>query len=374
MDSSTPRRCGAAAPCRRAALSAALPLVIAAAACTPAQSVCTQPHIEGSAPSLVQTRDSALSPGATVPDLKVAFVGDLGLSEQSAQVLRLIRDERAHLAVLLGDYDYRDSPEIWEDHVACNLGADYPLLGVVGNHDMSRWPAYRAALEARVARIPGMKCTGELGTAASCTYGGLRIVLSGAGTAGEDHLETIQRELSSHDALWNVCAWHKDQSDMQIGTKGDAVGWGPYRACQAAGAIIVTGHEHSYARTRTLTDIGDPRRDHGAAGPPDELTVAPGKTFVAVSGLGGRSKRDTKKSHAEADWWATVYGGGLYIRNGQPVDSFHYDYGVLFITFHAGADSRRAEGYFKNIRGETIDRFTVTSRLHASTPPADDRR
>ena len=42
---------------------------------------------------------------------------------------------------------------------------------------------------------------------------------------------------------------------MQMGNKEDQTGWEVYNACKDGGAIIATGHEHSYHRTNTLIDI-----------------------------------------------------------------------------------------------------------------------
>ena len=46
-----------------------------------------------------------------------------------------------------------------------------------------------------------------------------------------------------------------NMDDMQIGSQGDRTGWEVYNACKNGGAIIATGHEHSYHRTKTLIDI-----------------------------------------------------------------------------------------------------------------------
>jgi len=90
--------------------------------------------------------------------------------------------------------------------------------------------------------------------------------------------------------------------------------WASYRACQEAGAMIATGNEHVYARTVTLTDLGNGGAGHGATGAPDRVAVGPGRTFVVVSGLGGRSKRDYEcAAHDDDTWWATVYTRNYYL-------------------------------------------------------------
>jgi hypothetical protein len=78
-------------------------------------------------------------------------------------------------------------------------------------------------------------------------------------------------------------------------------------------AIIATGHEHSYARTKTLTSmqkqvidtIQHPAVD-GVPGKPDRLLVAPGRSFVFVSGLGGTGMRHQERCAP----FTYPYGGG----------------------------------------------------------------
>jgi hypothetical protein len=42
---------------------------------------------------------------------------------------------------------------------------------------------------------------------------------------------------------------------MRVGGKGDEMGWSVYDTCRQQGAIIITGHEHTYHRTKTLTSM-----------------------------------------------------------------------------------------------------------------------
>jgi hypothetical protein len=177
----------------------------------------------------------------------------------------------------------------------------------------------------------------------------------------------IRTQFARHDDAWRICMWHKNMHDMQPGSKGDQMDWATYRACQEAGALIVTGHEHSYARTVTLTDLGNRAAGHGATGAPDRLEVGPGRTFVFVSGLGGQSLRAYHcDKHDDDTWWATVYTRNYYLKAGtQVAKSCHeqvvksYTYGALFITFNAGSDPNKAEAYFKTINGDTIDTFSI---------------
>ena len=47
--------------------------------------------------------------------------------------------------------------------------------------------------------------------------------------------------------------WHKNQRILQVGSKSDEVGFEAYNRCAKMGAIIVTGHEHSYCRSKPIS-------------------------------------------------------------------------------------------------------------------------
>ena len=72
---------------------------------------------------------------------------------------------------------------------------------------------------------------------------------------------------------------------MQLGSKADQTGWEVYNACKNGGAIIATGHEHSYHRTKTLIDIENQIVDPEWSDP-DKLRVQEGSRFVFICGIG----------------------------------------------------------------------------------------
>ena len=295
----------------------------------------------------------------------MAIIGDQGSGGNAQAVLRLIRAEGADLALHVGDFDYEDNPERWDAAITSILGANFPYFGLVGNHDVDRWGGpggYQAKLKQRLQRIAGADCSGDLGVKSACRYRGLFFILSGAGTMGSGHEAYIRQQLEADRSTWRIGAWHKNQQEMQVGGKKSEVGWGPYEACRDLGAIIATGHEHSYSRTKTLVDLRNPRVDPGWPDP-GRLRVAPGATFAFVSGLGGRSIRQQQRCLDGCNGeWAEIYTSDQGAQ-----------YGALFIEFHVNGDPNAARGYFKNIRGQVIDQFTITagSRVvaEAQRPP-----
>ena len=84
---------------------------------------------------------------------------------------------------------------------------------------------------------------------------------------------------------------------------------GVYEESRIGGAIIATGHEHSYSRTHEMASLE--RQIISSTAEPlvvssdDPNTLEDeGRTFAFVSGLGGRSIRNQSRSGA---WWASIY-------------------------------------------------------------------
>jgi hypothetical protein len=314
--------------------------------------------------------------GATAPDLLVAFIGDQGNNGNSDAVLNLIKSEGAAATVHNGDFDYVDNPTAWDDRVTNILGVNYPYFAVVGNHDAAAWGGangYGAKIAARHARVSEMACTGDLGVKATCNFRGLYMVqscvgtseLTGHGDCSKDSSEQvgfITDALAGDSAIWSMCLWHKNQNDMQIGTKGDEVGWNAYHACMNGGAIVSTGHEHSYARTLALTDVGNRAAGHGATGAHASVSLGLGQTFVFVSGLAGVDPRAYSATlHDDDTWWSSYYASNRWVMNGV-LQSGTARYGALFIRFNVGGDPRRADAYFKDVQGRIADQFTITAQ------------
>lgn len=307
---------------------------------------------------------------STAPGLLIAFIGDQGNNGNSDAVLQLIANEGADAVVHNGDFDYEDNPDAWDERINRVLGPDYPYFSIIGNHDALAWngsDGYAAKIAARHARVPEMECSGELGVRANCTFRGLHLVESCIGTDelraecdadSPDQLAFIQRSLAKSSAMFKICNWHKNQHDMQVGTKQDAVGWKAYRACMNAGAMVATGHNHSYSRTLTLTDVGNAAAGHGAIGRYSHMELAPDRNFVIVSGLAGKGLRDFDAAHADSTWWASYYTKDRWLMNGTLMPG-RANHGALFIEFHVDGDPSRARGYFKDVSGRIADSFTI---------------
>src|SRR5205823_1985076 len=125
-------------------------------------------------------------------------------------------------------------------------------------------------------------------------------------------------------------------------------------------AIIATAHEHSYSRTYLLSSCQDQTVASTATtlvlSQDDPSTPADeGRSFVFVSGLGGKSIRDQELS---GPWWASIY-----------TSTQGATYGALFGVFDYRGDPGLAHFYFKDIGGRVADEFFVRSAAVEQPPP-----
>jgi predicted phosphodiesterase len=325
---------------------------------------------------LLMVSSAQLLGNPSTQPFKVAFIGDTGYDRHDTpeldsgfeKVLDLVRSEGAQLLAIAGDFSYRDKADaarVYFDNINRILGERFPVLGADGNND--DWSQYQPFFQQRLESM-GLNRTLIAADEYGLRFAGVQWAILGE----RGNAAFIRTQFASADDAWRVCMWHKNMRDMQTGGKCDEMDWATYRACQDAGAIIATGHEHAYARTLTLTDLGNRAAGHGATGMPDRLDIGPGRTFVFVSGLGGHSLRKYHcAQHDDDTWWATVYTRNYYLKAGTPVAKScamgsravkGYTYGALFITFSASGDPNKAEAYFKTINGETIDTFSIAKK------------
>ncbi len=285
---------------------------------------------------------------STPPNFKVAFVGDQGTGTNAKAVLQLMKSEGADMVLHQGDFDYEDDPEKWDLQINEVLGKDFPYFASIGNHDIAEWQGYKKKLQERLNRLSGAVCRGELGVKSACTYKGILFILSGAGTMGSRHDSYIHEQLEQNNFAWRICSWHKNQRLMQAGAKQDEVGWGPYEECRKGGAIVATGHEHSYSRTRLMNNF----ETQEVASTSNTLQIEKGKSFAFVSGLGGHSIRSQDEKLAAKDWFAAIY-----------TTEQNATYGALFCIFNENGVENKARCYFKDVDGNVPDEFNIVSNV-----------
>ena len=310
---------------------------------------------------------------ATDPNLKVAFIGDSGYGAEFQVVLTLIQSEGADIVLHQGDFDYSGDADGFFQDVDSILGPTFPYFASVGNHDIASWPTdcgdtdgcYAQFLKDRMATLGIVPDDPDLNDQMySVTYRGLKMIFVGqsSGAGDSTYAPYINNQLSGDDHIWKICSWHKNQRAMPVGGKSDQAGWAVYETCKDSGAIVATGHEHSYHRTKTLTSMVNQTID-SLWPSANNLRVTEGASFAFVSGLGGKSIRDQERC------LPTAYPYGC---NGEWASIYTSDqgaqHGALFITFNVDGDPNKAHGYFKNVSGEVVDEFAVIATT-AGAPP-----
>lgn len=251
-------------------------------------------------------------------------------------------------------------------------------------------------------------CIGEYGINSLCHWNGLAIVSSGVGTMGTNHAKFIDSSLAAVNRLrsssslfaassssnstiipsWNFCSWHKNQRLYQTGDKKDETGYEVYDACRKHGAIVMTAHQHLYARSKIMhhfeklkvgwddiffyndeeedeeDDIDDRSSNNTTTNNMGKkkklkpvLNIGPGKSFAVVNGLGGDSIRSWEDHLERKPWWAA--------NAAQDNDA---NYGALLCTFHVHKDPALARCKFQDISGKIWDEFYVRTSTAGSPP------
>jgi len=299
---------------------------------------------------------AALAGTPTEANLKVAFVGDTSDGTQWQSVAELIAAEGVAALFVAGDMTYDSDPAGWWAVTEQVFGATFPVFLARGNHDDDSWPDF---LPKAQTHLGGAAITpGPHDAAYKQVFRGLSVATIKKGDSGE----LIKSFFEGDDHLWKVCLWHQNQHVMQLGDKTDEMGWDTYEACRVAGAFVVTGHEHSYSRTKTLTNMQqqavDPTCADGAS-----LCLGPGRAFANVVGLGGVGIRGQVRcvpsaalapfpslntADASCPMWASTY-----------TSAQSANYGAQFYVFNVDGNPLLARGYFKNVDGITIDEFQI---------------
>ena len=247
-----------------------------------------------------------------------------------------------------------DDPDSFMVNIHDILGEDYPYFTAIGNHDEDAWSGangYESVLTQQLQRANVTQyCVGDVGENHACYYKGLYFVMSGIGTQGTGHVQFIEDAFDAVPAQWKLCGWHKNQRQFQLNTKSDETGYAVYDTCRAYGAIVATGHEHSYSRTYTMNSFSQQIiKDFN-----ETVNLDPGNTFCFVSGLGGESIRSWDDDLAANPWWAAIAASDNNVSDG-----------ALFCTFKPNGDAKRATCYFEDRSGDRYDEFDIVSNLPA---------
>ncbi|GBG30405.1 Hypothetical Protein FCC1311_066242 [Hondaea fermentalgiana] len=349
---------------------------------------------------------------------RVAIFADSAINEATKRVLRLIHDENADMVLHPGDIDYTGDVSRWQTQMTSILGADFPYFFSAGNYEMKipksrrgkpdavegeQWGNYVAKRD-EILRANGVVCPFATPSRSQLAYR--------MDTLKENRAflrNALLRLRESFPATrWTFCMWHAPFTLMQVGFRDppDVMGSSELEAayddCRAAGAVVLTGHEHYYVRTHTMSSFKQPYGFDMPTTTEDEdlplLYARPGNNFAVVSGLGGHSVSVPCKSNFERRaHLAAVHplhmltdtdpGGKIFYSevSGRPTTSSEliefdaktglgqgYPFGALFCELPIGSLDAEAPAYcyFKTIDGEIVDQFLVAGSFRQTLDDA----
>ncbi len=313
---------------------------------------------------------------STTEKVKIAFLGDTALTNETKNVFKLIRDEKAEVFVSLGDFDHVDKPDEWSGLLDAYLGKYFPVIAIAGNHDEKLWNEYSKIIQAKISQFPKGTCTttdkGNIGLLYECTIGPVHIVLTTPDINIPESIsknaslfirDVFKKELLNKSFAvaggddnsipdkdpWRICAWHKTNSLMQLGNVTDKITWDTFEECRRFGAYIFVGHDHVYARSNLITNFPGMIVSTSSD---NTILLKPGQTGLSIVGLGGMSIRPKVR---QGDlWWANTFSmNTLRIEN----KSIKNTAGAVFCTFDKKSDT--VPCYFKTIDGVVRDRFEM---------------
>lgn len=164
----------------------------------------------------------------------------------------------------------------------------------------------------------------------------------------------IDKALKAFPSPWRVCSWHKNHHLYQIGQKYTEVGLPLYDVCRKHGAIITTGHEHSYSRTKRMSSFQEFTVSQDQD---DTIVLREGYSLAWVSGIGGIPIRDADPSLEANAWWASTAA-----KVGTATSA---SYGAVICKFNLNGELRRALCETKLVDGRIIDSFYLASDLQS---------
>lgn len=193
-----------------------------------------------------------------------------------------------------------------------------------------------------------------------CTYKGVTFVAVAPGVSGDNYDSFIAHAFTKYPSKWRICFWHKNQRLMQVGTKGDETGWPVYEECRRHGAIILTGHEHVYARSWEMSSFvnQDVSGFHATYDKPTTLRAEVeekgqvGTSLVLLSGTGGYGVRAFGQE-VNNPWWAAAqaFETGLVA-------------GAVICKFNVNGEQEKALCQYKSAYGDTVlDEFWLKTSL-----------
>lgn len=336
------------------------------------------------------------------PNFTVAVTSDIGMY-MLGHIIHLIAGQKPDIVVIPGDLGYNENnvktPEQFMNVINQILDPSVPVFLTKGNHDeyTNHWEQERGYSDLLAQRweqagnYAAYDCLGKPGINQSCgrhgvfftlaTHGCESCMASGDWRSSQCRDNKCQAQPGLHEqflksapGLWRLCFWHKNMRKLQVGGKYDEVGYGPYEECRKSGAIIITGHEHSYQRTRTLTSMIDQTVDVDWTFP-DKLRVKEGSSFVVNAALGGLSVRFQLRcldgAGIEFPYGCKQEWGRILTANQSEMAGVWA--AALFLQFHVDGNPCKGRARLLSHTGSLLDEFAFYSQIGLSKSCCPDR-
>jgi hypothetical protein len=314
-------------------------------------------------------------PASPSASTKIAFVANTGSSATFTHILDLIKSEHADYVFHAGDFDLQQNPALFASIISSILGETYPYLYTPGDKDVETDLWYgdckkeacysnellkKSAANDLLLEYPEVQQESSFDTYA-VNLGNVHVVALGLGDLDTSntgigttvYAPFITKIFSESEAPLKVCVFHETMYQAQIGNQIDSMGWQPFESCRQQGALIVTGGDHSYHRSKTILNY--PEKMVSKVWNQSNMTrLEPGTSVLVNSGLGGalfslqeRCKPITPP-YGCLEEWASVFS---LSQEAEP--------GVFFVEV-AAEQQTLAKAYFKTTNNQLIDSFSIS--------------
>jgi hypothetical protein len=260
------------------------------------------------------------SAGAPIPQQPNAFrfavIGDYGSGRKPlTDVAASISARKPNLVVTTGDNVYYNGTEQdfatkWDPpNMFGNIRKNFPVMPTIGNHDIRRAPDAKPYFD----RFP------ELDQARYYSFdmGGVHFVSLNTNESvepGSPQYRWLAQDLAASQSDWKVLMIHHPMYSGFPKNSGPHAGYLAPLIAKHGVDLVLSGHEHSYSRTKALNDIG---------------------TIEVMTGNGGQSLhpyftrprgefayRDVDFGHVEVEVRSDQLVGRYVTRDGNVRDTF----------------------------------------------------
>jgi len=313
-------------------------------------------------------------------EFTMAIIGDSGAEKESKEVMKLTTfDALLHL----GDYDYECVPNKYFDTIL-DSSRSYQFMGILGNHEgvsecgKEKFDKYKSLLYDQMTNSKNSKISCEFSSSKamwSCKYKNMRIIGLSAEVNGadkrEEQLSFLKKNLDGATEDWKICSWHfydkyyhtgkypEDSERNIISGSGESF----YDYCKDHGAIILSAHDHVYARTHVMSKFKTPVIDTYDEKTNESIVqIRKGATLDILNGAGGYEMYIEQGEQKDYSHWLKKYAKGSGGENAKK-------YGGLFCKFNHEGNPKKAYCEFLRINSseKVFDSFYIYQNENPDT-------